>query len=165
MSSFEDSQVVTVGMGHGVVTMAPHIVSCQGLGSCVVVAIYDARRKIGGIAHIMLPDSKELNGYHKPYECADTAIAKLLEGLQNEEANLKNLSAKIVGGASMFASGEDSNMSIGEQNIMSIKSILRKKGIPLMGADVGSNYGRSIEFHLDSGKLIVMAIGKADRVI
>ena len=32
-----------------------------------------------------------------------------------------------------------------------------------MGADVGSNYGRSIEFHLDSGKLIVMAIGREDK--
>ena len=165
MSSFADSQVFMVGMGHGVVTMAPNIISCQGLGSCVVVAIYDARRKIGGIAHIMLPDSKDLNGHHKPYECADTAIAELLEGLQSVEADPRELSAKIVGGASMFASDEESNMSVGEQNIMSIKSILRKKGIPLMGADVGSNYGRSIEFHLDSGKLIVMAIGRADRVI
>ena len=165
MSSFADSQVFTVGMGHGVVTRAPHIISCQGLGSCVVVAIYDARRKIGGIAHIMMPDSKDLNGHHKPYVCADTAIAELLEGLQSEEANLRELSAKIVGGASMFASDEYSSMGVGEQNIISIKSILRKEGIPLMGADVGSNYGRSIEFHLDSGKLIVMAIGREDRQI
>ncbi|MBN1793033.1 response regulator [Candidatus Woesearchaeota archaeon] len=31
-----------------------------GLGSCVGVALYDPEKKIGGMAHIMLPNSKEI---------------------------------------------------------------------------------------------------------
>ena len=49
------SRVIAVGMGEGIVTTAPDIISSQGVGSCVIVTLYAPRRKLGGMAHIMLP--------------------------------------------------------------------------------------------------------------
>ena len=154
-----------VGMGRGVVTRAPHIISSLGLGSCVVVTLHDTKRKIGGLAHIMLPDSNSLNGLRPPYQCADTAIAALLNGLQSKGVMRRAVVAKMVGGAQMFACDEDSSTGIGEQNIISIKHILSRERIPLIGEDTGGRYGRNVEFYLDSGKVVVKAIGREAREI
>jgi len=208
---FADSPVRKCAMGEGVVTREPHIISSSGLGSCVVVTIYDTKHKIGGLAHIMLPESLDLrflnaertecgmmnadcgtnrmqnadcglrnekNEQKNPkspistpksalstpkYMCADTAIAALLEELRSLGA--VHIVAKMVGGAQMYSSYEESNPGIGKQNISSIKQILRRERIPLIGEDVGGHHGRNIEFYLDSGKVIVRAMGKGDKEI
>lgn len=157
---------IQVGMGEGAVTRAPHIVSSEGLGSCLAVALYDARGKIGGLAHIMLPDSLCLNGRNaSPYQCADMAIATLLEGMRNMAARQEDIVARLAGGAQMFSLNDDVKSSIGEQNILSVKQLLKSQGIPLVGENTGGQYGRSVEFRLDSGKLIVRVIGREDQEI
>jgi len=155
-----DSQVLEVSMGKGAVTRAPHIISSSALGSCVVVTLYDNDLKLGGMAHIMLPDSNSLNGYHPPYQCADTAVATLMKELRSMRASPQNVVAKLVGGAKMFLSSGDSSPGIGEQNIVSVKRVLKRERIPIIGENTGSSYGRSVEFYLDSGKVIVKAIGQ-----
>ena len=151
---------IEVPMGRGAVTRAPHIILSSGLGSCVVLTLYDTERKLGGLAHIMLPDSNNLNGYHPAYKCADTAIATLIKELRSMRATPQNMVAKLVGGAKMFLSSDDFSLGIGEQNITSVKLILKRKRIPVIGENTGGNYGRSVEFYLDSGKVIVKAIGQ-----
>lgn len=156
---------INVGMGTGVVVRAPHIIASLGLGSCVVVTLYDTKQKIGGLAHIMLPDSNSLDGYHPPYQCADTAIAALLDELRSRGALRLDMVAKMVGGAKMFPGNEYPSTGVGEQNLTSIKHILSQKKIPIIGEDSGGHNGRSVEFYLDSGKLIVRAIGQEVREI
>ncbi|MCJ7514447.1 MAG: chemotaxis protein CheD, partial [Dehalococcoidia bacterium] len=149
---------------NGVVAKTPHSISCRGLGSCVALILYDTRLKIGGIAHIMLPGSNG-SSLNRPCTHADIAIVFLLEQLDKKGATRGNIVAKIVGGASMFANGGDSGPTIGEQNIISIRHILNQERIPLIGKDVGGNYGRSIQLYLDSGKVIVYSIGRGSKEI
>jgi len=156
---------IEVTMGRGAVTRAPHIISSSGLGSCVVVTLYDAERKTGGLAHIMLPDSNSLNGSHPPYKCADTAIATLVKELRSMRASPHNMVAKLVGGAKMFISNDNFGPGIGGQNILSVKRILERKRIPVIGENTGGNYGRNVEFYLDSGRVMVRAIGREDKEI
>jgi len=156
---------IEVSMGKGAVTAAPHVILSSGLGSCVVVTLYDTERKLGGLAHIMLPDSSSLNGYHPPYKCADTAIATLTKELRSMRASPRNMVAKLVGGAKMFLSSDDFSPGVGKQNITSVKRILKQKRIPVIGENTGGNYGRNVEFYLDSGKVMVRAIGREDKEI
>jgi len=175
------SEVLQVRMGEGIVTGEPHIISSLGLGSCVVVTLYDIYLRIGGLAHIMLPDSSQIRMRNddcgmrnnnpkceirnRRYQCADTAIVALLEGLQRKGAMRQDIVAKIVGGARMFSDYESVSTGIGEQNIASVRNILKRERISVLGEHVGGHHGRSVEFHLSSGRLIVKAIGKADREI
>jgi len=156
---------VVVKMGEGVIARAPHVISSLGLGSCVAVILYDIHRRIGGVAHIMLPDSRSLNGTYSPYRCADTAIATLIQGLLDRGAARRYLVAKIAGGASMFANYGKSDNGIGAQNTVSIKRILKAERIRLIGQDTGGHFGRSAEFYLDSGKVLVTVIGKQAKEI
>jgi len=166
------SNRIQVAMGEGVVASAPGVVLSSGLGSCVAAILYDRQRKIGGLAHIMLPDSSQLQSEQSEirnpksaFKCADTAIAVLLERLRNRGAVRRDIVAKMVGGARMFSWYEDSNPGIGEQNITSIRRILRREQIVLIGEDTGGHHGRSVEFHLDSGRVIVTAIGQEEKEI
>ena len=145
-------------------TNAPHILSSQGIGSCVVVTIYDHRRKMGGMVHIMLPDSNSVNEQDFPYHYADTAIVTLLGKLRSMGAAQRNMVAKMIGGARMFLCSDDSAPGIGKQNVSSIRRILGREQIPLTGEEVGGSYGRNVEFYLDSGKVLVTTAGKKEAV-
>src|ERR1700736_5167424 len=90
---------INIGMGEGVVASGPQVVSSPGIGSCVVVTLYDGKRRVGGLAHVMLPDSAGVRGRPGSYQCADTAIAALLEDLHSQGALPEDLEAKMVGGA------------------------------------------------------------------
>ena len=150
---------IEVSMGEGAVSQAPHVISSVGLGSCVVVTLYDARRRIGGFAHIMLPETNNFNGrHHGAYQYADTAIQRLVDELQSMGVDRRDVVAKITGGARMFTDDGESITAIGDQNIRSVLQSLESERIPLVGEDVGGQHGRSVEFRLDSGRLIVKSI-------
>jgi chemotaxis protein CheD len=155
---------IMIKMGEGAVTNAPHILSSQGIGSCVVVTIYDRFRKMGGMAHIMLPNSNNANGRGFLYHHADTAIVTLLGKLRSMGAVQYNMVAKMVGGAQMFNCSDDIAPGIGKQNVSSIRRILGREQIPLSGEEVGGSCGRNVEFYLDSGKVMVKTAGKKEDV-
>ena len=143
---------------------SPGIIVAEGLGSCISLVLYDVSCGLGGMAHILLPCSSECkktkNGVFPPYWYADSAIDALLKELQGMGALTHNIIAKMVGGARMFPVYNGTGISIGEQNVAHIRHLLKKRLIPLVSEDVGGSHGRSVEFYVHSGKLVVMAIGK-----
>ena len=159
------SRILQVAMGEGVIAKAPDVILAVGLGSCVVIALYDPKQKIGGLAHIMLPGAARGKEQWSAYQYADTALDALLQGLLDDGAIGHNIIGKMVGGAQMFSYLSGNSPGIGAQNIMALKDLLKKEQIPLIGQDVGGHWGRSIEFQLDSGSVIVNAIGREDRTI
>ena len=54
------SEVIKVGMADLKVCKSPDSITTLGLGSCVGIALRDPVTKIGGLAHIMLPDSTQI---------------------------------------------------------------------------------------------------------
>ena len=75
-------EVVNVGVAEYFVTHNPHVLASFGLGSCVGIALYDERKKIGGLAHIMLPDSKAITKRGGAGRYADTAIEAMVEEME-----------------------------------------------------------------------------------
>lgn len=174
-------------MGEGIVAAAPHIIVSVGIGSCVVVVLYDATRKAGGLAHIMLPSrSKDLRfeswelgeagikssdselptpNSKLVYQFADTAIPALLEEMRKLGCQKQNIVASMAGGARMFPSYAVAEAGVGEQNIRSVRHLLEQEGIPLKGRDTGGSHGRTVELHLETGRVVVKAFGKEDREV
>ena len=74
--------------------------------------------------------------------------------------------AKIAGGAQMFSfSSQNESMKIGERNAEAVKEILKSYGIPIKADDTGGNFGRTIEFYSENGKLIIKTAGKGIKEI
>jgi len=90
-------ETVNVGVAEYYVTHNPHVLASYGLGSCVGVAIYDERRKIGGMAHIMLPDSKAISKPGGPGRYADTAVRAVVEEMEKLGSRRRDMRAKMAG--------------------------------------------------------------------
>jgi chemotaxis protein CheD len=149
----EKKDLIHIGIGEFKVASSG-ILTCRGLGSCVGTALYDAKSKIGGLAHIMLPDSTQVEGHGKPTKFADKAIEMMLAKMISVGAKKNFVEAKIAGGAIMFSSAETTR-DIGERNVVAVRNKLEKEGIKLAAEDTGGTHGRTIEFDIASGMLTV----------
>jgi chemotaxis protein CheD len=132
------------------------------VGSCIGVAIYNRRRKVAALAHIMLPQA---NGQtEQPGKYADTAIPEMIRQLNklcHEEPT--RWSAKIAGGAKMFAF--QSGMTIGDQNVAAAEKILNELDIPVLASCCGGDQGRRLCLDVSTGMLTIESINAAPRQI
>lgn len=143
---------INVGIGDFKVANSPKLIQTIGLGSCVAICLYDKKQEIGGLAHILLPDSKLAGAEVNPLRFADKAIDLMLKQMQKK--GCEHIVAKIFGGASMFKNVANV-ADIGERNIESVKKILKKNGIRIIAEDTGGEQGRSVWFDTSDGSVVV----------
>lgn len=154
------NNVIKVGMADLQSSRHPCVLTTLGLGSCVGIALYDPVRKVAGLAHIMLPSSQQARNNSNIAKFADTAITKLIDDMINIGAGKSQIVAKLAGGAQMFTFNDASEMlRIGARNVSASKEMLQMLRIPILAEDTGGNYGRTIEIHSESGKLLIKTIG------
>ncbi len=63
----------------------------------------------------------------------------------------------------MFPLTEDHNTRIGAKNAEAVENALRKLGLPIEGRELGGSNGRSVELHLDTGKVSVTILGESSK--
>ncbi|MEO9364441.1 MAG: chemotaxis protein CheD [Nitrososphaera sp.] len=136
------------------------------VGSCIALCLYDPQSKVGGMAHIMLPENSK-SSEDKSAKYADGALENTLKMMVEKGATPRRLVAKIAGGAKIFShEGSDNDMfSIGLRNTESIKKLLAQKGIRIAGEDVGLNHGRWVRFNLNSGQVVVSMRNSGEKIL
>lgn len=154
---------IVVKIGEYAVSDNSNIIVTHGLGSCVVVTLYDEEKKIGGMLHYLLPKNPNRG---KKSKYADTGIESLLLKLSEKGVNIKDLKAKLFGGSVMFSELENNeSSSIGTRNIEKAREVLKKYNIPIVGEDVGGNYSRSVLFDLSTGITKINSYLKGEKSI
>ena len=158
--------MIIVGMADLNIAKSPGVLTTLGLGSCVGIALYDSVKKIAGLAHIMLPDSKQFQSNVIIAKFADTGINKLISDMVRAGAVRTIIKAKIAGGAQMFAfDSKNESMRIGDRNVEAVVRILKSMNIPLIGQDTGANYGRTVELNSADGSFFIKTIGHGNKYI
>lgn len=153
----------TVGISDLKVCRSPDVLVTYALGSCIGICISDEITGVGGLSHIMLPDSTQsMSGKDMPMRFADTAVPMLIDQLVALGASRGRLKAKIAGGAVMFATPND-RFNIGERNIVAVTEALKKANIPIIAKDVGLDYGRTVFFYPETGIMEVKAAAKGTK--
>ena len=159
-------ELIKVGMADYKVGRAPDTLISYGLGSCIGISLYDPQTKIGGLLHIMLPDSNQSRANENRAKFADTGIPDMLNELIRMGAAKSRLVAKLAGGSQMFAFANASDiMRVGLRNASASKEILKKLSIPIVGEHTGGNYGRTVQIDLSTGVYKVKTIDKGDKEI
>lgn len=155
-------EVIKVGMADLNVCKAPNSLTTLGLGSCVGVALYDKNTKITGLAHIMLPSSKEISNNSNIAKFADTGIVETVRLMKQLGANTEHLVAKIAGGAQMFAFSLKNNdmLNVGNRNVIAVKEKLNELNIPIIAEDTGLDYGRTVIIDSNTGIYTIKSVGK-----
>lgn len=152
---------VKVGIADLNLVMPPGKIMTIGLGSCIGIALYDKSLKIAGLAHIMLPDSKQFKTVSKPLKFADLAIPILIKKMEEKGCRRSNIIAKIAGGASMFNFSDKSMVSdIGKRNAESVRRTLESESIPIIAEDTGGNKGRTMIVDSNDGCVILKIVGQ-----
>ena len=159
--------IIKVGMADlKVARNTDDVLITLGLGSCIGIALYDPVVKLGGLAHIMLPDSTRIKNNTNIAKFADTGIDELIRLMVASGASKARLVAKIAGGAKMFeVSSTTSIGNVGDNNAVASRERLKHHGIRLLAEDTGLNYGRTVELHCADGSYVIKAVGKPLKTI
>lgn len=159
------SKTVTVGISDLSIVRAPDILVTYALGSCVGICLYDKIVKVAGLAHIMLPSSQVSSEETlNRMKYADTAIVDLVKRMSIFGAQQGRITAKIAGGAQMFAANS-AIYNIGQRNTNAVLEILQGLAIPIIARDTGKNYGRTVYFHANTGEVQVKSAAEGIKTI
>lgn len=123
------------------------------LGSCIGLIAYDPVRKLGGLLHLQLPESKgfEAQAKENPYKFADTGINALLETMYAAGASKNRLVIGMFGGANMLQ--DEQIFQIGIRNARATKKILWQQTLFIKFEDVGGASNRTVSLDLDTGRI------------
>ena len=123
-------ELIKVGMADLKSGKSPDSIISYGLGSCVGIALYDSQTRVGGLAHIMLPDSNQARATDNKAKFADTALPVLLEQVIALGASKSRIIAKIAGGSQMFTFAQATDvMRIGDRNVEAVREMLKNLSI------------------------------------
>jgi chemotaxis protein CheD len=164
--SVAQKRVIEVNIAEMRVARSPDVLVTHGLGSCLGIAIYDPVKKIGGIAHAMLPDINLAKVKSNPCRFVNSTIRKMVEELEKMGGSRKCFMAKLFGGAHMFTFiTVDNLLNVGQKNIDTALEVLGELGIKVTGQETGGTFGRTVGFNLEDGKVHVNTISQGEKDI
>lgn len=157
---------MVVGMGEYAVVRGDGVLAALGLGSCIAVILHDRHARVAGLAHVVLPSASLSRQHERPARAAETAVPLLVSAMKAEGADVARVTARLVGGASMFANLLVAGaVSMGERNTLAARAALRAAGIPVVGESVGESFGRSVWFDVRRGTAVIRSVGHEDHVL
>ncbi|KRL02092.1 chemotaxis protein CheD [Liquorilactobacillus capillatus] len=151
---------VRVGIADYKIAHAPSKLITVGLGSCIGTIIYAEQAEIGGLSHIMLPDSHPFAKKQtlNTAKFADLALPEMVAKLRSEAPRAR-FKAKIVGGANMFGFKTSSKTgNIGQRNIEAVEAMLKELRVPLIASHVGGSCGRTMIVDLNNFETMVRIV-------
>lgn len=155
--------MLVVGIADAKVTADPAAsLITHALGSCVGVTAYDRRQRIGGLLHILLPESSldPEEAARSPYKYADTGIARLFEEMGRAGADRRRLEVRLIGGAQML--NDEQMFNIGHRNVLAARKLLWKMGCFLKGEETGGAVSRTVRLEVATGEVWIRRQGQPE---
>jgi len=152
---------IVVGVSDMVISNNPEAtLVTYSLGSCIGVAIYDPKVKVGGMLHFMLPDSSLDPGkaQKNPYMFADTGIPLLFKGAYKLGAQKNRMQVVVVGGAQV--SGGKDFFNIGKRNYLALRKMFWKNNVMVSFKSVGGSGNRTLRLDIKDGRTWLKESGK-----
>lgn len=153
---------ITVGVGDLAVSNDPDaVLVTHSLGSCIGVLVFDPQVKVGGLLHLMLPESS-LNldrAKREPGVFADTGLPVLFRSAYQYGAKKGRMRVVVVGGSQVM--DESGHFNIGKRNYAAVRKILWRNNVLVDKEDVGGNVNRTVGLLVGSGDMWLKTNGGA----
>ncbi len=150
--------VVNVGIGELEVSADRNaVLITHGLGSCIAVIAYDARRKIGGMLHFQLPSSSLSpdRAAAVPGTFADTGIPLLFQRMYALGSRKEDIAVKVAGGGNFH--DDNGTFEIGRRNQTMLRKIFWNAGVLVTAEDVGGSKSRTARLYVDTGQVTIQS--------
>ncbi len=132
------------------------------LGSCIGVVGYDEEKRIAGLLHVLLPQSKADpdRASLRPATYADTGIPALVRAMQRLGANPQASRFRLAGGASMLKTS--ATLEVGRRNILAVRKAFWKAGLLVEGEAVGGTQPRTMSVDTATGVVTIASPGRPE---
>ena len=125
-----------------------------GLRSCIALAVWDPRTRVGGLAHFMLPNGPANGG--SPVKFIDTGLDTFLKAMEAKGAVLNRSIIKAAGAAAMLTVG--GGLAIGKRNAEAMRAALAERGLSLTATALGGNAGRTVQLEVVDGRFLIKSL-------
>jgi chemotaxis protein CheD len=159
-------QRVVVGIAEMAVTNNQTVtLATYSLGSCLGIALYDPVVKVGGLLHIMLPESSidPAKGIAQPAMFVDTGVPALFRAAYQLRAEKYRLIVCVAGGAQVMDTSGFFN--IGKRNFESLRSLLQNNGTRIHADQVGGMVSRSMYLNMATGEVRLKISGQPNETV
>ncbi len=143
---------IIIGIGELAVATGPRLIlSTYALGACLGVIAYDPQLKVGGIIHVMLPDStvSRDKAVKQPAMFADTGLPLLFRELAKHQIDQSRLRLLIAGGAGIIRGADP--IKIGARNLEVTLAYLKTHGLSVSHQETGGSINRTVHLDLSTG--------------
>ena len=147
--------LLVAGIGEMVMSSSSdaHLVA-YGLGSCIALAVWDPRTKVGGLAHFMLPNGPA--NAASPVKFIDTGLDAFLKSVEAKGASMNRSVLKAAGGAAMLTVG--GGLAIGKRNAEAMNTALAQRGLSLSATALGGTVGRTVQLEVGDGRFLIKSL-------
>ena len=141
---------INVSTGEVKAAKANTILNSPAIGSCVVIAAYDAKEMVGALAHVMIPGTSPEKTSSPRTRYAADAIEEMITMMTVLGTDRKNIEVCLVGGANVLKRGD---YSICRDNIDSITEFLTKQNIEIKAKSLGGTERMSVSLDVGNGNV------------
>lgn len=139
------------------------ILKSKAIGSCVVIAAYASKKKVGAVAHVMLPG-------RSPKECtpadrtryAEDAIDMMINEMIGLGVNRDDIEVCLVGGGNVLKRNDD---TIWKDNIESVLELLNGKRIKITAEALGGTERKSVSLDVESGSIFYAEAEESENLL
>lgn len=153
----------TVGVAEMALSTVPgETLVTHALGSCLGLAVHDPVAGVGGLLHVMLPDStiNATKAETSPFMFIDTGVPLFFRQLYAAGAAKQRLVVKVAGGAAMGPAGDQDRLAIGKRNHVMLRKLFWKNGVLIAAEDVGGSAPRTLYLEVGSGRVWIHSAGR-----
>ena len=142
-------EVIYVNTGEVKVAVDKAILRAIAIGSCIVVAALDSKKRVGAMAPVMLP-GKAPRQFLEKTKYAFDAIEKMLGQMLEAGSNVDDIEVCLVGAGNVL---EKKNDTICDANIESVTGILKEKNIPVKASVLGGTERKGVVLDTENGSI------------
>jgi len=155
------AQNVVVGIADLAVSNNPNVIlATYSLGSCIGVTIYDPVVRVGGLVHVMLPDSSidTTKAAAQPGMFMDSGVPALFRASYGLRAEKHRVQICVAGGAQVM--DPSGFFNIGKRNYEALSRLLTQHGLSIQAEQVGGLVSRTLYLDLATGKVRLKTSGQ-----
>ena len=141
--------IIDVNTGEVQVSEQNEVLRSLAIGSCIVVAAYDSKKRVAGMAHIMLTGRASEKELQKT-KYAVNAIENMLEMMDKAGSHSKDIEACLVGAGNVM---EKPDETICKDNIQSVIGLLTQESITIVASVLGGTKRKGISLDAEVGKI------------
>jgi len=127
----------------------------SSVGSCVIVSIYDKKKRFGGLGHFQYPVIRDRHKATSRY--GNICILTLIQMFLSRGSKKRHLEAQIFGGAHL---PRRFGKNIGMDNVRLARRALRYYGIHVASEDVGGEKGRKVVFNTATNEVAILKVNQ-----